>query len=166
MKKLSILVLGATVAITPAYAETDVNYNTPKTELSTKQADLSFAFDDAENLQATDMTLVEMQKTQGAALPFVAGILVGGVIGAWSNHGASYAKNGRLASTKSTLYATGGGMVGGVYSGAMLKGAGISTSIFAKSAWKSGTGVANATIRTNDAFLGQGTVGGYKHKSR
>ena len=83
-----------------------------------------------------------------------------------SNHGASYAKNGRLASTKSTLYTTGGGMVGGVYSGAMLKGAGISTSIFAKSAWKSGTGVANATIRTNGAFLGQGTVGGYKHKSR
>ena len=91
---------------------------------------------------------------------------MGGAIGAWTNHGASYAKNGRLASTKSTLYATGGGMVGGVYSGAMLKGAGISTSIFAKSAWKGGTGVANATIRTNGAFLGQGTVGGYKHKSR
>ncbi|OBX50029.1 hypothetical protein A9Z65_08275 [Moraxella nonliquefaciens] len=112
------------------------------------------------------MILVEMQETQGTALPFVAGVLVGGAIGAWSNHGASYAKNGRLASTKSTLYTTGGGMVGGVYSGAMLKGAGISTSIFAKSAWKSGTGVANATIRTNGAFLGQGTVGGYKHKSR
>ena len=136
------------------------------TKLSTKQADLSFAFDDAENLQATDMTLVEMQETQGAALPFVAGVLVGGAIGAWSNHGASYAKNGRLASTKSTLYATGGGMVGGVYSGAMLKGAGISTSIFAKSAWKGGTGVANAAIRINGAFLGQGTVGGYKRKSR
>lgn len=127
---------------------------------------LSFAFDGVENLQATDMTLVEMQETQGAALPFVAGVLVGGAIGAWSNHGASYAKNGRLASTKSTLYATGGGMVGGVYSGAMLKGAGISTSIFAKSAWKGGTGVANATIRINGAFLGQGTVGGYKRKSR
>ena len=53
------------------------------TKLSTKQADLSFAFDDAENLQATDMTLVEMQETQGAALPFVAGVLVGGAIGAW-----------------------------------------------------------------------------------
>ena len=136
------------------------------TKLSTKQVGLSFAFDGVENLQATDMTLVEMQETQGAALPFVAGVLVGGAIGAWSNHGASYAKNGRLASTKSTLYATGGGMVGGVYSGAMLKGASISTSIFAKSAWKGGTGVANATIRINGAFLGQGTVGGYKRKSR
>lgn len=39
------------------------------TKLSTKQADLSFAFDDVENLQATDMTLAEMQETQGAALP-------------------------------------------------------------------------------------------------
>ena len=166
MKKLSILALSATVAITPAFAETDVNYNTPITELSSQQADLSFAFDDAENLQAVAMTDGQMEETQGAALPFVAGVLVGGAIGAWSNHVASYAKNGRLASTKSTLYATGGGMVGGVYSGAMLKGAGISTSIFAKSAWKGGTGVANATIRTNGAFLGQGTVGGYKHKSR
>ena len=136
------------------------------TKLSTKQADLSFAFDDVENLQAVFMTDGQMEETQGAALPFVAGVLVGGAIGAWSNHGASYAKNGRLASTKSTLYATGGGMIGGVYSGAMLKGAGISTSIFAKSAWKGGTGVANATIRINGAFLGQGTVGGYKHKSR
>ena len=69
MKKLSILALSATVAITPAFAETTTHYNTPITELSTKQADLSFAFDDVENLQATDMTLAEMQETQGAALP-------------------------------------------------------------------------------------------------
>ena len=34
-----------------------------------QQADLSFAFDDVENLQATDMTLVEMQETQGAFSP-------------------------------------------------------------------------------------------------
>lgn len=37
--------LSTTVAIIPAYAETDVNHHTPKTELSTQQADLSFAFD-------------------------------------------------------------------------------------------------------------------------
>lgn len=36
MKKLSILALSATVAITPAFAETDVNHHTPKTELSTQ----------------------------------------------------------------------------------------------------------------------------------
>ncbi|WP_156623358.1 hypothetical protein [Moraxella nonliquefaciens] len=35
MKKLSILALSATVAITPAYAETTTQYNTPSTELST-----------------------------------------------------------------------------------------------------------------------------------
>ena len=69
MKKFPILVLGATVAITPAYAETDINYNTPVTKLSTQDTDLSFAFDDVENLQATDMTLAEMQETEGAALP-------------------------------------------------------------------------------------------------
>lgn len=45
MKKLSILALSTTVAITPDFTETDVNYHTPKTELSTQQADLSFAFD-------------------------------------------------------------------------------------------------------------------------
>ena len=83
MKKLSILALSATVAITPAFAETDVNYNTPSTELtpvtelSTQQADLSFAFDDAENLQATDMTLAEMQETQGAVAPYVGRIGLG-----------------------------------------------------------------------------------------
>lgn len=51
MKKLSILALSTTVAIIPAYAETTSHYNTPSTELtpitelSTKQADLSFTFD-------------------------------------------------------------------------------------------------------------------------
>ena len=45
MKKLSILALSATVAITPAYAETTSHYNIPSTELSTQQADLSFTFD-------------------------------------------------------------------------------------------------------------------------
>ena len=45
MKKLSILALSTTVAITPDFTETDVNHHTPKTELSTQQADLSFAFD-------------------------------------------------------------------------------------------------------------------------
>lgn len=39
------------------------------TKLSTQQVDLSFAFDNVENLQATDMTLAEMQETEGAALP-------------------------------------------------------------------------------------------------
>ena len=81
MKKLSILALSATVAITPAFAEMTVHYNTPSVDTqtvvlpqttvsaTTPQADLSFAFDNVENLQATDMTLAEMQETEGAALP-------------------------------------------------------------------------------------------------
>ena len=66
MKNLPILALSATVAITPAFAETTTHYNTPITELSTKQADLSFAFDDVENLQAIVMTDKEMAETEGA----------------------------------------------------------------------------------------------------
>ena len=84
MKKFSILALSATVAIAPAFAETGVNYNTPSVDVqpaisfdvsqqpalpTTAQADLSFAFGDVENLQTTDMTLAEMQETEGAALP-------------------------------------------------------------------------------------------------
>ena len=87
MKKLSILALSATVAITPAYAEMISHYNTsiteltPITELSTKQADLSFAFDDAENLQAVFMTDKEMTETQGAVAPWVAGAGLGAAAG-------------------------------------------------------------------------------------
>ena len=47
-----------------------------------QQADLSFAFDGTENLQATDMTLAEMQETQGAAGPW--GAVIGGAVGAAS----------------------------------------------------------------------------------
>lgn len=78
MKKLSILALSTTAAITPDFTETDVNHHTPKTELSAQQADLSFAFDDVENLQATDMTLVEMQETQGAFSPIGVGLAIAG----------------------------------------------------------------------------------------
>ena len=81
MKKLSILALSATVAIIPAYAETTAHYNTPITELSTKQADLSFAFDDAENLQAVAMTDGQMEETQGAWVPNVVGGVAGGLGG-------------------------------------------------------------------------------------
>ena len=94
MKKLSILALSATIAITPAFAETTAHYNTPITELSSQQADLSFAFDNVENLQATDMTLAEMQETQGAVAPYVgriglgfAGGFGGSAIGQYHNSG-------------------------------------------------------------------------------
>ena len=102
MKKLSILALSATVAITPAFAETTAHYNTPITELSSQQADLSFAFDDAENLQATDMTLVEMQETQGVWVPYA----IGGAIG-----GISYVSG--CAYTKCTVAGLGKSVIGG-----------------------------------------------------
>ena len=80
MKKLSILALTATIAITPAFAEVN-SYATPSviqsavslddidTPATTSQADLSFAFDDVENLQVKEMTIAQMQETEGAALP-------------------------------------------------------------------------------------------------
>ena len=116
MKKLSILALSATVAITPAFAETDVNYNTPSTELtpvtelSTQQADLSFAFDDAENLQATDMTLAEMQETQGAVAPYVGRIGLGFAGGFGGSAIGQYHNSGKVdwgLATKHGLYGAG-----------------------------------------------------------
>ncbi|AKG06895.1 hypothetical protein AAX05_00305 [Moraxella bovoculi] len=90
MKKFSILALSATVAITPAFAETTAHYNTPSVDAqtivlpqttvsaTTPQADLSFAFDDAENLQTKEMTTTEMQETEGAVLPVGILLNVGG----------------------------------------------------------------------------------------
>ena len=93
MKKLSILALSATVAITPAFAETTAHYNTPITELSTKQADLSFAFDDVENLQAVALTDREMAETQGAWANFAIGAGIGAVGGHFSYMSGAIASN-------------------------------------------------------------------------
>ncbi|WP_205527008.1 hypothetical protein [Moraxella bovoculi] len=86
MKKLSILALTATIATAPAFAETTVYQTIPSTtpsiELSTQTTqttDLSFAFEDAENLQTKEMTTTEMQETEGAVAPLVAiGVIHGG----------------------------------------------------------------------------------------
>lgn len=135
MKKLSILALSlsATVAVVPAFAETSVNYNIPNittqpTTLdvvsqvpTTAQADLSFAFDDAENLQALAMTDGEMAETQGAALPPVLvgyGIRAGvmGTIGAGTNAWNHYSTTGRWS-----WKAAGRGFVGGAMAGVGAK---------------------------------------------
>lgn len=90
MKKFSILALSATVAIAPAFAETTAHYNTPSVDIqpvlldvslpapTTAQADLSFAFGDTTNLQVTDMTVAEMQETEGALFPIGIALNVGG----------------------------------------------------------------------------------------
>lgn len=79
MKKLSILALSATIITAPAFAETTVYQTipntTPSVELSTQptqEADLSFAFDDTQNLQAVVMTDSQMQETEGAVAPIYA----------------------------------------------------------------------------------------------
>ncbi|ANB90707.1 hypothetical protein MOVS_00320 [Moraxella ovis] len=86
MKKLSILALTATIATAPAFAETTVYQTipstTPSVELSTQPiqaTDLSFAFDDTQNLQAVAMTDSQMQETEGARFPkFITNIRVDG----------------------------------------------------------------------------------------
>lgn len=73
MRKFSILALTATLAITPAFAEMTHHYNTPNVDtqalVTQPQADLSFAFDNSENLQAVAMTDKQMQDTEGAFAP-------------------------------------------------------------------------------------------------
>ena len=89
MKNLSILALCATVATAPAFAETTTHYNTPSVgtqsiislevnDKSTLQADLAFAFDDVGNLQTKDMTVAEMQETEGAFFPIGIALNIGG----------------------------------------------------------------------------------------
>lgn len=123
MKKLSILALTDTIATAPAFAEITVYQTipstTPSVELSTQfneATDLSFAFEGAENLQATDMTLPEMQETEGAALPLA---YMGGAafIGGVYNLG-SYAHNVPQSQRTWRGYATafGSGAVGKVIS--------------------------------------------------
>lgn len=82
MKKLSILALTATIATTPAFAEVALHQTTPSVELSTQptqEADLSFAFDDTQNLQAVAMTDSQMRETEGAWVPYAVGGAIGGI---------------------------------------------------------------------------------------
>lgn len=109
----------------------------------------------AKPLQLAELSKQEMKETEGAWVPLLAGALVGGAISAWSNHGISYYKTGQPASTRSTLAATAGGMIGGGYSNAMLRGAGIATSPFARAAWQNGNAAGNVVIRANGAALNQ-----------
>lgn len=120
MKKPPILALNATVATAPAFAETTVYQAVPSTtssvELSTQTTDLSFAFDDVENLQAVVMPDSQMQETEGAALPLAymgGAALIRGVY----NLG-SYAHNVPQSQRTWRGYATafGSGAIGGAIS--------------------------------------------------
>lgn len=82
MKKLSIVALSASLVVAPAFAEVN-SYTMPMEEM-TQTTDLSFAFDNVENLQVTDMTLAEMQETEGAWANFAIGAGIGAVGGHFS----------------------------------------------------------------------------------
>lgn len=154
MSKIVVVSLASTLTVS-AMAEVNQPIAVPVAQTT----DLSYAFGDNQDLQIQAMTQQEMDETQGAVAPLVAGILMGGATSAWMNHGMSYLKTGRLASTKSTAIATGAGMVGGAYTNVMLRGAGISTSVFNKSAWNRANALGNVVIRGNGAAVSKGTVG-------
>ena len=118
MKKLSILALSATVAITPAFAETTAHYNTPITELSSQQADLSFAFDNVENLQAVVMTDKEMTETQGAVAPWVAGAGLGAAAGGIGYTYGWARGNYKWSNAKFAGNVTTGAVIGGTFGAA------------------------------------------------
>lgn len=155
MKKLSILALGATVAITPAYAEMTTHYNipstelTPVTELSTKQADLSFAFDDVENLQAVAMTDGQMQETQGAWVTTAFGAAVGGAGYAYGVYKGNYQWDNRKFA---------GNVASGAVIGTLTGGAGFIASGGAKfipsltnagaNIWRANGAIANTGVST------------------
>ncbi|MCL1623039.1 hypothetical protein M2R47_02060 [Moraxella sp. Tifton1] len=97
---MSILALSATVAIAPAFAETTVyqtiTSTTPSVELSTQPTqttDLSFAFEDIQNLQTVVMTDSQMQETEGAWAANAFGGIMGG-IGGHYGYVASYVASG------------------------------------------------------------------------
>ena len=112
MKKLSILALSATIITAPVFAET-TTYPTPSVELSTQfneATDLSFAFDNVENLQAVVMTDREMAETQGAVAPYVGRIGLGFAGGFGSSAIGQYHNSGKVdwgLATKHGLYGAG-----------------------------------------------------------
>lgn len=133
-------------------------------QANTQELNQVFDITQSENIQALELSNQEMKDTQGAILPFIAAIAVGGAFGAWSNHGITYLQTGNFASVNSTLYATGAGAIGGGYTNLMLRGAGIATSPFVTSAWKGSTGATNVFIRGNGAAIGYANAGIYKSR--
>ncbi|STZ07854.1 Uncharacterised protein [Moraxella caprae] len=83
------------IATAPAFAETTVYQTilstTPSVELPTQPTqatDLSFAFDDTQNLQAVAMTDSEMQETEGAWVANAVGAGFGGLTGHFAYMGS------------------------------------------------------------------------------
>lgn len=160
------LITTLTISMAFVTASTMVQANDSTVVDASNAAELSKVFDTTqlENVQALELSNQEMKETQGAVLPFVAAALMGGAFGAWSNHGMSYYNTGNFASLNSTLWATGGGAIGGGYSNLMLRGAGIATSPFVSSAWRGTTGYTNVFIRGNGAAIGYSNAGIYKNR--
>lgn len=80
------------------------------TKLSTQDTDLSFAFDDVENLQAVALTDGQMQETQGAVAPYVGRIGLGFAGGFGSSAIGQYHNSGKVdwgLVTKHGLYGAG-----------------------------------------------------------
>lgn len=72
-----------------------------------------------QNVKAVELSQTEMKETQGEALPVAAIMAVGGLIGAWGEHGVSQYKHGTWASPSDVVRgATIGAIPGGLGWGA------------------------------------------------
>lgn len=161
MKKIALAIACSASLILPSVAFADETVVTLQMQ-PTQDLSAVFATDDVNNLQVATLSSKEMQETEGAVVPFIATAIVSGALGAWVNHGISKIQTGEWASTSSTLFATGSGMIGGGYSNLMLRGAGISTNPFSKAAWQGSNGIMNGVIRLNGTGLGLSYSGIYQ----
>ena len=164
--KISVLISSLTFSLAnPTFAETrPVAASTAATGFTA--ADTQRLFEsEAAPLQLAALSQTEMRETEGALIPVaVAGaILTGGAVSGWSYHAAHSirTRSFSLGNTTGAMYAVGGGMLGGAFTGVMLSAAGISTSLFARAAWTGGNQYGNAVIRANGTALGQSWLGGY-----
>ena len=108
------------IATAPAFAETTVYQTilstTPSVELSTQptqEADLSFAFENTQNLQATVMTDSQMQETQGAWVTTAFGAAVGGAGYAYGAYKGNYQWDNRKFASNVASGAVIGTLTGG-----------------------------------------------------
>ncbi|WP_394261902.1 hypothetical protein, partial [Moraxella boevrei] len=127
-------------------AEMTHHYNTPNVDtqalVTQPQADLSFAFDNSENLQAVAMTDKQMQETQGAWVANAVGAGFGGLLGHFGYMG-SVASGGQY-NLGYHLGSIGTGMGTGFFSPVGVVGRSIAMTTATQQLGAGATGIAGA----------------------
>lgn len=155
-------VLGTMMFASSAMANVDVS-TTESLSTSMMNTELNQVFDtnSLDQIQAMELSSQEMKDTQGAFWPLLGAMAVGASIGVGSDFLLTRAIHNQNPTWQSYALSAGTGAVGGGFTNVMLRGAGISTSAFAPTAWNSSNRVGNVVIRANGTGVGQ-SVGVYK----